>query len=190
MTEQELMEVLASINARSPFEPYSPTMEDKLQYINQSYPSLLEPTAPRTTPMPTRGTLDYLGGDLVNQYNPLESMRQNDIFWGADNQNTLSLNAGGGTFEGDKAKGFNWGGRLGTNIPLTDTQMLSLGLSGGGNRVRYGIGTPYEGVEEQSKLQAIDATLADLARNQEFMAQIKRDQNNRPFYSLAYRKSF
>lgn len=190
MTDQEFLDALANLRARDAFEPYQPTMEDKLNYINQSYPSLLEPTAPRSVPMPTAGTLEYLGGDYVQQFNPLEGVRQNDIFWGADNQNTLSLNAGGGTYEGDKARGFNWGGRLGTNIPLSEDQLLSLGVSGGGNRVRYGIGTPWEGVENQSKLQAIDATLADLARNQEFMAQIKRDQNNVPFYSLSYRKRF
>lgn len=190
MTDEEFLNALKNLRARSPIEPYQPTMEDKLAYINQSYPSLLEALSTRDTPMPTAGTIEYLGGDYAEQYNPLNAIRKNDIFWGADNQNTVSLNAGGGTFEGDKSKGFNWGGRVGTNIPLSEDKLLSLGLSGGGHRVKYGIGTPYEGVEEQSKLQAIDATLADLARNQEFMAQIKRDQNNVPFYSLSYRKRF
>lgn len=184
MTYQEMQQLLANLQS----EGFRFEDEQQTPFQYQGAPSLLDPVSQRNTPMPTRGTMDFIGSDNVMPFNPNMPVPEEKIFWGADNSKTLNLMAGGGTNESANARGFSYGGRLGTNIPLSEDQILSLGLSGGGMRQRYGIGKPYEGVEDQSKLQAIDATLSDLARNQEFMAQVKRDQNNVPFYSLAYRK--
>jgi hypothetical protein len=84
-----------------------------------------------------------------------------------------------------------YGGRLSADLPLTEQQLLNLGVSGMANDVTYAMGTPYQGRSARSDITGIDATLRDLARNQEFGASFVKDPiKNEPFYSLFYRKRF
>ena len=102
----------------------------------------------------------------------------------------VSLLGGGNTHVGGGIKGNMFGGRLGTEMNLTPEQMLALGVSGGGTRMTYGIGQPYEGQANRSDIMGVDATVRDLARNQEFGAAYQKDPRMNPFFSLFYRKQF
>jgi hypothetical protein len=73
---------------------------------------------------------------------------------------------------------------------LSPEQQLALGISGGGSKITYGMGTPYEGKSNRLDMMGVDATYRDLARNQEFGAAMQKDPKMNPFYSLFYRKQF
>jgi hypothetical protein len=102
----------------------------------------------------------------------------------------LSLLGGGNTQVGGGVKGAMFGGRVGAEMNLSPEQQLALGVSGGGTRMTYGIGQPYEGQANRSDIMGIDATMRDLARNQEFGAAYQKDPKMNPFLSLFYRKQF
>ena len=102
----------------------------------------------------------------------------------------VSLLGGGNTHVGGGIKGNMFGGRLGAEMNLSPEQMLALGVSGGGTRMTYGIGQPYEGQANRSDIMGVDATVRDLARNQEFGAAFQKDPKMNPFLSLFYRKQF
>jgi hypothetical protein len=140
-------------------------------------------------PLP-RETSPYTRPD---QMNPAFMQYMAQVFQGGQ-QNQFSpagLNGGGAGFNTGNTKGMAYGGRLSADLPLTEQQLLNLGVSGIANDVSYAMGTPYEGRSARSDITGIDATLRDLARNQEFGASFVKDPiKNEPFYSLFYRKRF
>jgi hypothetical protein len=128
-----------------------------------------------------------------NQMNPAFEQYMAQVFQGGqENQfSPIGLTGGGAGFNYGNAKGMGYGGRLSADMPLSDEQMLNLGLSGTASDVTYAMGTPYQGRSARSDITGIDATLRDLARNQEFGASFAKDPiKNDPFYSLFYRKRF
>jgi hypothetical protein len=140
-------------------------------------------------PLP-RETSPYTRPD---QMNPAFMQYMAQVFQGGQ-QNQFSpvgLNGGGAGFNTGNVKGMGYGGRLSADLPLTEQQLLNLGVSGMANDVTYGMGTDYQGRSARSDITGIDATLRDLARNQEFGASFVKDPiKNEPFYSLFYRKRF
>ena len=129
--------------------------------------------------------------------NPNNMPLMNQIYQGASSPNEIqgnvtpfTLQGGGGSFATNDVKGFAGGGRIGYETPINESQLLNLGVTGGGADVRYGMGTPFEGKDNQYKIQAIDAVLKDLVKNQQFGASVGRGVNQDPFYSLFYRKNF
>jgi hypothetical protein len=140
-------------------------------------------------PLP-RETSPYTRPD---QMNPAFMQYMAQVFQGGQ-QNQFSpvgLMGGGAGFNTGNVKGMGYGGRLSADLPLTEQQLLNLGVSGMANDVTYGMGTDYQGRSARSDITGIDATLRDLARNQEFGASFVKDPiKNEPFYSLFYRKRF
>jgi hypothetical protein len=130
---------------------------------------------------------------MPDQMNPAFEQYMARVFQGGQ-QNQFSpvgLNGGGAGFNTGNVKGMGYGGRLSADLPLTEQQLLNLGVSGMANDVTYGMGTDYQGRSARSDITGIDATLRDLARNQEFGASFVKDPiKNEPFYSLFYRKRF
>lgn len=102
----------------------------------------------------------------------------------------VSLLGSANTQVGGGIKGNMFGGRLGAEMNLSPEQMLALGVTAGGTRMTYGIGQPYEGQANRSDIMGVDATVRDLARNQEFGAAMQKDPKMNPFFSLFYRKQF
>jgi len=130
---------------------------------------------------------------MQNQINPALQQYAAQIFQGGqENQfSPLGLTGGGAAYNAGNAKGMGYGGRLSADLPLSEQQLLNLGVSGMASDVTYGMGTPYQGRSARSDITGIDATLRDLARNQEFGASYAKDPiKNNPFYSLFYRKFF
>jgi hypothetical protein len=128
-----------------------------------------------------------------NEVNPSFEQYAAQVFQGGQqNQfSPLGLMGGGAGFNSGNTKGIAYGGRLSADLPLTEQQLLNLGISGMANDVTYGMGTPYQGRNVRADITGIDATLRDLARNQEFGASFVKDPiKNEPFYSLFYRKRF
>ena len=140
-------------------------------------------------PLP-RETSPYTRPD---QMNPAFMQYMAQVFQGGQ-QNQFSpvgLMGGGAGFNTGNTQGMAYGGRLSADLPLTEQQLLNLGVSGMANDVTYAMGTPYQGRSARSDITGIDATLRDLARNQEFGASFVKDPiKNEPFYSLFYRKRF
>jgi hypothetical protein len=130
---------------------------------------------------------------MPDQINPAFMQYAAQNFQGGQ-QNQFSpvgLMGGGAGFNTGNTKGMAYGGRLSADLPLTEQQLLNLGVSGMANDVSYAMGTPYQGRSARSDITGIDATLRDLARNQEFGASFVKDPiKNEPFYSLFYRKRF
>ena len=130
---------------------------------------------------------------MPSQINPalMQYMAQN-FQGGQENQfSPIGLMGGGAAYNAGDAKGMGYGGRLSADLPLSEQQLLNLGVSGMASDVTYGMGTPYQGRSARSDITGIDATLRDLARNQEFGASFAKDPlKNDPFYSLFYRKRF
>jgi hypothetical protein len=130
---------------------------------------------------------------MPSQINPafMQYMAQN-FQGGQENQfSPVGLMGGGAGYNYGNAKGVGYGGRLSADMPLTEQQLLNLGVSGMASDVTYGMATPYQGRSARSDITGIDATLRDLARNQEFGASFAKDPiKNDPFYSLFYRKRF
>jgi hypothetical protein len=130
---------------------------------------------------------------MPDQINPAFEQYMARVFQGGQ-QNQFSpvgLNGGGAGFNTGNVKGMGYGGRLSADLPLTEQQLLNLGVSGMANDVTYAMGTPYQGRSARADITGIDATLRDLARNQEFGASFVKDPiKNEPFYSLFYRKRF
>ena len=104
--------------------------------------------------------------------------------------NPISVTGGGGSFQGGGAQGIGYGGRLGAEMQLSPEQRLLFGLSGGGTNMKYGMGEPYAGSVNRADITGIDATLMDLARNQQFGIELKKSMKNNPFLSLMYRRMF
>lgn len=127
------------------------------------------------------------------QINPALEQYAAQVFRGGQ-ENEFSpygLLAEGAGFNTGDVKGIGYGGRLSADLPLSEEQLLNLGISGRASDVTYAMGTPYQGRSARSDITGIDATLRDLARNQEFGASYAKDPiKNDPFYSLFYRKRF
>ena len=127
------------------------------------------------------------------QVNPAFEQYLAQVFQGGK-ENEFSptgLIGGGAGYNSGDAKGMGYGGRISTDLPLNEEQLLNLGVSGTASDVTFGMGTPYQGRSARSDITGIDATLRDLARNQEFGASFAKDPiKNDPFYSLFYRKRF
>lgn len=143
-------------------------------------------------PMATPMAREFIG-ERVMQSDPnvLSQQLSVPMFMGSgDPRGTVQLDASGGTMASTGMKGYAGGGRLGVNLPINEDYNTSIGVTGAGANVKYGMGTPYEGKSDMWKVQGIDAVLRDLARNQEFGAGVSRDINNNPFYNLYYRKNF
>jgi hypothetical protein len=165
MTDQELVELIQSMAYQ--------------RDANSAYSNPLpQETSPYTRP---------------DQINPaLEQYRAQVFQGGQENQfSPLGLTGGGAGFNSGDVKGIGYGGRLSADLPLSEQQLLNLGVSGMASDVTYGMGTPYGGRSARSDITGIDATLRDLARNQEFGASFAKGPiKNDPFYSLFYRKRF
>jgi len=165
MTDQELIELIQN-----------------MAYQRDGYKGYSEPLPQETSPY-TR----------PEQINPalMQYMAQN-FQGGQENEfSPLGLTGGGAGFNAGDVKGIGYGGRLSADLPLSEQQLLNLGISGMASDVTYGMGTPYQGRSARSDITGIDATLRDLVRNQEFGASYAKDPiKNDPFYSLFYRKRF
>ena len=163
------------------------------QIMSEQTPSLLDTSeyygdVPMASPMAREFIGDRVMSSDPNMLNPQLGA---PMFTGSgDPRGTVQLNTAGGTMSSEGMKGYAGGGRLGVNLPISDTMNTSIGVTGGGANVKYGMGTPFEGKSDMWKVQGIDAVLRDLARNQEFGAGVSRDIQNNPFYSLYYRKAF
>lgn len=94
------------------------------------------------------------------------------------------------THLGGGVKGNMFGGRFGTEINLSPEQQIALGISGGGTRMTYGIGQPYEGQANRADITGIDAAIRNLAKDEEYGAALQKDPRMNPFVSLFYRKRF
>jgi len=180
MTDQELVELIQNMT-----------------YQRDANSAYSNPLPQETSPYPVQ-----------NQINPaLEQYRAQVFQGGQQNQNyfpdgniseldkqslfNMGLTGGGAGFNTGNAKGIGYGGRLSADLPLSEQQLLNLGISGMASDVTYGMGTPNQGRAARSDITGIDATLRDLARNQEFGASFtKTPIKNDPFYSLFYRKRF
>jgi hypothetical protein len=149
-----------------------------------------------------QGLLDKEPSNIYG-YDPVSAPRENlgmnpnnqpmalQNYQGAPNTGLpISLLGGGNTHVGGGINGAMFGGRLGAEMNLSPEQQLALGVSGGGTKMTYGVGTPYQGQANRSDIMGVDATYRDLARNQEFGAAYQKDPKMNPFLSLFYRKQF
>lgn len=149
-----------------------------------------------------RGLLDKEPSNVYG-YDPVQAPRENlgmnpnmqpmamQNFQGAQfTGNPVSLLGMANTHVGGGLKGNMFGGRLGAEMNLSPEQQLALGVSGGGTRATYAIGTPYEGQANRTDITGLDATIRNLARNEEFGAALQKDPRMNPFFSLFYRKQF
>ena len=165
MTDQELVELIQNMAYQ----------RDANSAYNNPLP---QETSPYTRP---------------DQMNPAFEQYMAQVFQGGqENQfSPVGLMGGGAGFNSGNTKGMAYGGRLSADLPLSEEQLLNLGISGAARDITYGMGTPYQGRTARSDITGIDATLRDLARNQEFGASYSKDPiKNDPFYSLFYRKRF
>jgi hypothetical protein len=165
MTDQELVELIQN-----------------MAYKRDANSSYSNPLPQETSPYP-----------MQDQINPALQQYVAQVFQGGqENQfSPVGLMGMGAGFNSGNAKGTAYGGRLSADMPLSEQQLLNLGISGMASDVTYGMGTPYQGRSARSDINGIDATLRDLARNQEFGASFVKDPiKNDPFYSLFYRKRF
>jgi hypothetical protein len=113
------------------------------------------------------------------------------IFQGSQPSNMpVSLMGGGNTMLGGGMKGNVFGGRLGAEMNLSPEQQLALGITGGGSRLTYGMGQPYEGQANRSDIMGVDATIRNLKANEEYGAAYQKDPRMNPFLSMFYRKRF
>ena len=130
---------------------------------------------------------------VQNQIDPARQGYAAQIFQGGQQNQFLPVGftVNLADYNTSNTKGIGYGGRISADLPISEQQLLNLGISGMANDVTYGIGTPYQGRSARSDITGIDATLRDLARNQEFGASYSKDPiKNDPFYSLFYRKRF
>lgn len=97
---------------------------------------------------------------------------------------------GGGSMQNTNVQGFNYGGRLGAEIPLDEKVRLALGVQGTSTDVTFGQGQPWGGRFNRADLTGIDATLRDLANNREYGAEVKKDFTGNPFVSLLFKQRF
>jgi hypothetical protein len=105
-------------------------------------------------------------------------------------QAPINIMGGGGSMENPGVKGFNYGGRVGTDIPLDEKVRLALGVSGVSTDVTFGQGQSWGGRANRADITGIDATLRDLARNREYGAEVKKDLSGNPFVSLLFKQRF
>ena len=163
--------------------------DQELQALIQSMVYQRDANSAYSNPLPQE-TSPYTRPD---QMNPAFEQYAAQVFQGGqENQfSPVGLMGMGAGFNSGNTKGMAYGGRLSADLPLSEQQLLNLGISGMANDVTYGMGTPYQGRSARSDITGIDATLRDLARNQEFGASYGKDPiKNDPFYSLFYRKRF
>jgi hypothetical protein len=136
------------------------------------------------------------GYDPVNAPQIKLGMNPNDLspammpYQGAPEGDALSILAQGGSIQNSNIKGFNYGGRAGTELPLSDDMRLALGLQGVSTDVSFGQGQPYGGRFNRADITGIDATLRDLANNREYGAEVKKDFTGNPFVSGFFRQRF
>jgi hypothetical protein len=163
--------------------------DQELQDLIQSMVYQRDANSAYSNPLPQE-TSPYTRPDQINP--ALMQYAAQNFQGGQENQfSPVGLMGMGAGFNAGNAKGVAYGGRLSADMPLTEQQMLNLGISGMANDVTYGMGTDYQGRSARSDITGIDATLRDLARNQEFGASFAKDPiKNDPFYSLFYRKRF
>lgn len=105
-------------------------------------------------------------------------------------ESPISLMGGGGSMQNSSVQGFNYGGRLGTEIPLDEKMRIALGVSGTSSDVTFGQGQPWGGRANRADITGIDATLRDLANNREYGAEVKKDFSGNPFVSLLFKQRF
>ena len=96
----------------------------------------------------------------------------------------------GGSMQNSNIQGFNYGGRVGTDIPLDEKVRLALGVSGVSSDVSFGQGQSWGGRANRADITGIDATLRDLANNREYGAEVKKDFTGNPFVSLLFKQRF
>jgi hypothetical protein len=180
MTDQELVELIQNMAyQRNPNSAYSNPLPQETR--PEPMPSQINPALMQYMAQ------NFQGGQENQNYFPTGNMSE------LDKQNLFNIGAtgGGAAYNAGNAKGMGYGGRLSADLPLSEQQLLNLGISGMASDVTYGMGTPYQGRAARSDITGIDATLRDLARNQEFGASFAKDPiKNDPFYSLFYRKRF
>lgn len=142
--------------------------------------------------------LSFMNGGYDPVYAPVDRLGMNpsDLsyammpYQGAPEGDALSILAQGGSISNSSVQGFNYGGRVGTEMPLTNNMRLALGLQGASSDVTYGIGEPWGGRANRADITGIDATLRDLANNREYGAEVKKDFSGNPFVSGFFRQRF
>jgi hypothetical protein len=105
-------------------------------------------------------------------------------------QAPINIMGMGGSMQNSNIQGFNYGGRVGTDIPLDEKVRLALGVSGVSSDVSFGQGQSWGGRANRADITGIDATLRDLANNREYGAEVKKDFTGNPFVSLLFKQRF
>jgi hypothetical protein len=180
MTDQELVELIQSMAYQ--------------RDANSAYSNPLpQETSPYTRPDQMNPAFEqyaaqvFRGGQENQNYFPTGNISELD----KQNLFNMGITGQGAGFNAGNTKGMAYGGRLSADLPLSEEQLLNLGISGAARDITYGMGTDYLGRTARSDITGIDATLRDLVRNQEFGASYTKDPiKNEPFYSLFYRKRF
>lgn len=195
MTDKELRELLGVYGVDSPAQFVKSL--DKQQKVEIK--GLLDPAVMN---QPTSYGYDPVGSPKENLgMNPYDQQMSMQNYQGApfsipqisdmSNQRVqVGLQGGGNTMYGSGTKGNVFGGRLGGEFNLSPEQQLALGVSGGGSRLTYGIGQPYEGQANRSDIMGVDAAIRNLKTNEEYGASYQKDPTMNPFVSLFYRKRY
>ena len=105
-------------------------------------------------------------------------------------ESPISLMGGGGSMQNSNVQGFNYGGRIGADLPLDEKMRIALGVQGTSTDVTFGQGQPWGGRFNRADVTGIDATLRDLANNREYGAEVKKDFTGNPFVSLLFKQRF
>ena len=140
----------------------------------------------------------FMQGGYDPMFAPVDrlGMNPNDFssamqpYQGAQEGDALSILAQGGSIQNSAIKGFNYGGRVGTEMPISNDLRLALGLQGVSSDVTFGQGQPWGGRANRADITGIDATLRDLASNREYGAEVKKDFSGNPLVSGFFRQRF
>jgi hypothetical protein len=185
MTDKELRELLGNYGVDSPAQ----FVKDLSKQQKVEIKGLLDPAVMN---QPTSYGYDPVQAPYQNLgMNPNQQDMAMRIFQGSQPSNMpVSLMGGGNTMLGGGMKGNVFGGRLGAEMNLSPEQQLALGITGGGSRLTYGMGQPYEGQANRSDIMGVDATIRNLKANEEYGAAYQKDPRMNPFLSMFYRKRF
>ncbi len=185
MTDKELRELLGVYGVNSPAQFVKDLSKDQKVEIK----GLLDPAVMN---QPTSYGYDPVQAPYENLgMNPNEQDMAMRTFQGGTFRGMpLSLIGGGNSMYGGGMKGNVFGGRLGAEMNLSPEQQLALGVTGGGAKLTYGIGQPYEGQANRSDIMGVDAAIRNLKTNEEYGAAYQKDPRMNPFLSMFYRKRY
>jgi len=195
MTDKELRELLGNYGVDSPAQFVKDlSKQQKVEIKGLLDPAVMnQPTSygydPVSAPRENMGMSPYNQPMGMQNYQgaPFSIPQISDM---SNQRFQVGLQGGGSTVNGEGMKGNVFGGRLGAEMNLSPEQQLALGITGGGSRLTYGIGQPYEGQANRSDIMGIDAAFRNLKTNEEYGAAYQKDPRMNPFLSMFYRKRF